>query len=48
MAITFETVAPTGQQMDAFQDGLHILASWLIRYHRRNGLKLSKAPPESP
>ena len=48
VAIVCETAPPTGHQIYAFQDGLHILASWLIRHHRRNGLKLSKIPPESP
>ena len=48
VAIICETVPPTGQQMDAFQDGLHILASWLIRRHMREGLKLQKIPPKSP
>jgi len=48
VAIVCETVPPTGQQIDAFQDGLHILASWIIRRHMRECLKLSKALPESP
>ena len=48
VAITYETVPPTGQQIEDFQDAFHILASWLIRRHMREGLKLSKIPPESP